>query len=117
MKELPGLLQRNEVDFIVADYKLDRSNLEVITLGEEKYFLIEGRRKSARDDIFLGNDAADLATETFFKTQGKKFLKKRRSYFDDCYRIIDGVAMGSGKAVMPEHLVNDNNQIKISNDF
>lgn len=117
MNELPGLLQRNEVDFIVMDCKLDKSNLETIKLGQEKYVLIEGRKKSDRDDIFLDNDSKDQATENFFKAQGKKTPKFRRSYFDDCYGIIDGVALGLGKAVMPEHLVTDNSQIKISKDF
>lgn len=118
MSEIPGLLQRNEVDFIVMDHKLERSNLETVILGQEKYVLIEGRVKSSkRDDIFLDNDFTDSATENFFKFQGKKFLKHRRSYFDDCYGIIDGVASGLGKAVMPEHLVADNSQIKISKDF
>lgn len=117
MNELPGLLQRNEVDFIVLDYKLEKSNLETITLGQEKYVLIEARKKSDRDDTFLDNDSKDQTTENFFKAQGKKNPKFRRSYFDDCYGIIDGVALGLGKAVMPEHLVTDNSQIKISKDF
>ncbi len=117
MNELPGLLQQNEVDFIVMDSKLDKSNLETIMLGQEKYVLIEGRKKSDRDDIFLDNDSKDQATENFFKAQGKKTPKFRRSYFDDCYGIIDGVTLGLGKAVMPEHLVADNSQIKISKDF
>jgi len=118
MNELRGLLQRNEVNFIVMDCKLDKSNLEAIKLGQEKYVLIEGRNKnSGRDDIFLDNDSADRATENFLKAQGKKSTKFRRSYFDDCYGIIDGVALGLGKAVMPEHLVADHSQIKISKDF
>lgn len=117
MNELPGLLQRNEVDFIVMDYRLEKSNLETKTLGQEKYVLIEGRKKTNRDDIFLDNDSSDQATENFFKAQGKKNQKFRRSYFDDCYGIIDGVALGLGKAVMPEHLVADNSQIKISKEF
>lgn len=118
MNELPGLLQRNVVDFIVMDYKLEKSNLETLVLGQEKYVMIEGRsKKTDKDDIYLDNDFNDQATESFFKSQGKKGTQYRRSYFDDCYGIIDGVSMGLGKAVMPEHLVADNNQIKIIKDF
>ena len=58
--------------------------------------VIESARSGRRNDIFLDNDAADRATETFFKAQGGKFLKYRRSYFDDCYGIIDAVGMGLG---------------------
>lgn len=118
MKELPGLLQRNEVDFIVMDYKLERSNVETLVLGQENYVLIEGRvKKTGREDIFLDNDSEDTATENFFRFQGKKSLRHRRSYFDDCYGIIDAVALGLGKAVMPEHLVAGNSQIKVSRDL
>lgn len=118
MNELPGLLQRNEVDFIIMDNKLERAHLETVTLGQEKYVLIEGRTKSSgREDIFLDNDSIDRATENFFKAQGKKSFKHRRSYFDDCYGIIDGVTSGLGKAVMPEHLVAGNKQIKFPKDF
>lgn len=118
MNELPGLLQRNEVDFVVMDYKLERASLETTILGQENYVLIEGRTKNFdRSDIYLDNDSQDRATENFFKFQGKKSPKMRRSYFDDCYGIIDGVALGLGKAVMPEHLVAENSKVKISKDF
>lgn len=118
MEELPGLLQRNVVDFIVMDYKLDRANLETAVLGQEKYVLIESRTKSSdRDLVFLDNDFEDRATENFLKAQGRKSIKYKRSYFADCYGIIDGVAAGFGKAVMPEHLVVNHPQVKISKEF
>ncbi|MBL7671861.1 MAG: hypothetical protein JNM39_15345 [Bdellovibrionaceae bacterium] len=76
------------------DCKLDRANLETSILGQESYVLIESRTKSSgREDIFLDNDFADRATENFFKASGKKFLKHRRSYFGDCYGIIDGIIL------------------------
>ncbi len=114
MSDLPSMLQRGETDFIVMDYRLAKANLETAVLGQEKYVLIEGLKSFDRDDIFLDNDFSDRATETFFKVQGSKSPKYRRSYFDDCYGIIDGVAQGLGKAVMPEHLVSNNSKIKIA---
>lgn len=113
MPELPGLLQRAEVDFIVMDYQLDKNNLQNVVLGQEKYVQIESSKRSNRQDIFLDNNAADRSTELFFKAQGSKATKYRRSYFDDCYGIIDGVARGLGSAVMPEHLVHGNSKLKI----
>lgn len=114
MAELPGMLQRAEVDFIVMDYRLERSNLQTLTLGQEKYVLIESAKNpDERHDVFLDNDADDRATELFFKAQGGKTPKYRRSYFDDCYGIIDGVSLGIGRAVMPEHLVVGRSKIKI----
>lgn len=117
MDDLPGMLQRGEVDFIVMDYRLEKANLETVVLGSEKYVLIESMKSSRRDDIFLDNNSGDRATENFFKAQGGKTPKYRRSYFDDCYGIIDGVALGMGKAVMSEHLVADNDKIKIVKGF
>ncbi len=117
MDELPGMLQRGEVDFIVMDYLMERANLETVILGPEKYVLIESLKSFSRDDIFLDNDSADRATEKFFQAQGRKAPKYRRSYFDDCYGIIDGVALGLGKAVMSEHLVAGNDKIKIAKGF
>ena len=111
--DLPGLLQRAETDFIVTDQRIERAGIEAKVLGREKYVLIESRKESLRDDIFLDNDAGDRATELYFKAQGGKVPKFRRSYFDDCYGIIDGVALGLGRAVMPEHLVSENSQIKV----
>ncbi len=114
MAELPGLLQRAEVDFIVMDSRLEKSNLQTATLGQEKYVLIESNKESKRGDIFLDNDSNDRSTEFFFRAQGSKGAKYRRSYFDDCYGIIDGVALGLGRAVMSEHLVLNNPKIKIA---
>lgn len=113
MDELPGMLQRAEVDFIIMDYPLDRANLESVVLGQENYVLIEGLKSFGRDNIFLDNDSSDRATENFFKAQGGKVPKYQRSYFDDCYGIIDGVSLGMGKAVMSEHLVSGNRSVKI----
>lgn len=117
MSELPGLLQRAEVDFIVMDYRMEKSNLQTEVLGQEKWVLIESKKESRRDDIFLDNDVEDSATEVFFKNQGVKTPKYRRSYFDDCYGIIDGVALGLGRAVMSEHLVLNNSKIKIIKSY
>ena len=113
MSELPGLLQRAEVDFIVMDFLLEKSNLQTVTLGSEKYVVIESPKEFRRDDIFLDNAPNDRTTELFFKSQGSKAPKYRRSYLDDCYGILDGVARGLGRAVMPEHLIREGSKIKI----
>lgn len=111
MAELPGMLQRAEVDFIVLDYKLEKANLEAAILGKEDYVVIEGKAGGPAE-VYLDNNAEDRATELFFRAQGK-IPKYRRSYFGDCYGIIDGVAQGLGRAVMPEHLVSQNPKLKI----
>lgn len=111
--ELPGMLQRAEVDFIVMDYKLDQANLEAEVLGQENFVVIANKVLSGRDDIFLDNDSNDRATESFFKLQKKKTPKYRRSYFGDCYGIIDGVKAGFGRGVISEHLVARDRSLRI----
>lgn len=64
--------------------------------------------------VVLDNDQSDRATELFFSAQGGRPTKYRRSYFGDCYGIIDGVSLGLGRAVMPKHLVESNRKIKIA---
>ncbi len=114
MKDLPRKLQRAEVDFIITDQKLDQANLESEVLGQEKFVVIEGKNTANRNDIFLDNDSNDRMTASFFKSQKKKLPKYRRSYFDDCYGIIDGVKAGLGKAIISEHLVCDDKSLQIA---
>lgn len=117
MAELPDLLQRAEVDFIVMDYKLERANLQTAVLGHENYVVIETPKASQRNDIFLDNESADRSTELFFRAQGSKAPSYRRSYFDDCYGIIDAVTLGLGRAIMPEHLVVNSRKIKVAKGY
>ena len=114
---LPMMMSRAEVDFIVLDYRLERANIEVELLGKERFVVIEGKKQQGRENIFLDNDTKDLATELFFKSQKRKPSKYRRSYFDDCYGIIDGVRTGLGKAVMSDHLVRKDSSINIVRDY
>lgn len=116
MPFLPNLLKQGEVDFIVLDYKLEKPNIESCTLGREKYVVVESKKKTKIENVFLDNDADDLATSQFFKLQKIK-PNYTRAYFHDCYGIIDAVAEGLGSAVMPEHLVKDHPGLKISQDY
>lgn len=117
MDELASMMYRTEVDFIVLNYRLDRANIETELLGKENLVVIEGIKQDGRGDIFLDNNTKDLVTEVFFQSQKRKSPKYKRSYFDDCYGIIDGVRMGLGKAVMPEHLLRKESSIHIIDDY
>ncbi len=116
MPELPEKLQRAETDFLIMDFLMEKSNIQAEKLGREKYVVIESKKNKTRD-VFLDNDADDLATEKFLKSQSSNLPKYYRSYFDDCYGIIDAVEQGLGRAVMPEHLVRDNASLLIVGGF
>ncbi|MGE0171720.1 MAG: LysR family transcriptional regulator [Oligoflexales bacterium] len=105
VQELPQTLSRCEADFIIMDYRLEKSGLEAVHLGVEDYVVIESSRRTSPEDVFLDNDSNDVATELFFAKQKKAKVRYRRSYLADCYGIIDGVREGLGRAVMPKHLV------------
>lgn len=117
MKELPDLLQRGEVDFIILDHTLDRANLNYEILGQERFVAIEGKSSPSLDKIFLDNNSNDRATEIFFQHQKTAAPKYRRSYFHDCYGIIDGVRAGLGRAVMSEHLIKNDKSLHILKSY
>jgi len=113
---LPQMLTRGEVDIVILDYELSKFNVERMKLGYETLIAIQNKKGKVQS-VFLDNDVHDLATENFFKHQSGKTPKYSRSYFDDCYGIIDGVAGGLGQAVMPQHLVHKNNKIKKNDSY
>lgn len=113
MHQLPLLLSRSEVDFIVTDARIDRAHLASHLLGHEKYVVIESLQGTDRSQCYLDTDETDRTTENFFKTQNKKAPKYERSFYNDCYGILEGVKMGLGRAVMSEHLLKDTADYKI----
>lgn len=118
MNELPSMLNRGEVDLITMDYQLKKANLVTELLGKENLVAIESKKYQNPENVFLDNDSNDLATEQFFAQQkSKKPPTYRRSYFDDCYGIVDGVCEGLGKAVMSKHLIANNNKLVISKKY
>jgi DNA-binding transcriptional LysR family regulator len=118
MSELPAMLERAEADFIITDYKLDRAHLSGHLLGQEKYVVIESKKYKGPPDLYLDHNQGDLATEAFFKAQKLKNKQKyRRAYMGDVYGILDGVAQGLGRAVMSEHLIKENKNVRIVRGF
>jgi len=118
MRELPGLLQRGEVDFILLSEKLTRSGVKSHLLGQEVYVLIESAKRKTTKNIILDHDSEDSTSEAFFRSQKGQSKKDgkphwHRSFLDDIYSIIDGVKMGWGRAVVPRHLVKNEKQIKL----
>jgi DNA-binding transcriptional LysR family regulator len=117
VNQLPVLLNRSEVDFIVTDQRIDRAHLVAHIIGQEKYVVIESARGTDRQNHYLDNEPSDRTTEVYFKTQGNLQKPYQRSFFNDCYGIIDGVKQGLGRAVMSEHLIQNNTSIKIIKKF
>jgi DNA-binding transcriptional LysR family regulator len=103
--ELPQLLRSGEADLILMDRDLPEPGLTSVPLGTERNVLVESRRKGARTSCYLDHDPDDTTTERFFRHNGEPFAAEQRTFLDDIYGILDGVAAGWGRAVVSAHLL------------
>lgn len=101
-RELPGALERGEVDYIVLDRVIERASLERHVLGHERYVAVA---KRGAPDVYLDHDPEDRVTEHYFKLQGDPRAAARRAFVGDVDGILVGVALGLGRGVVPRHLV------------
>lgn len=114
LRELEGALLRGEVDYIVIDRPLPRSDVETVLLGEEENVLVESAEHETPDELFLDHDPEDMTTFEFLGEQERRFPGDvRRAFFDDIFGILDGVAQGLGRAVVPRHLAVRDARVKI----
>jgi DNA-binding transcriptional LysR family regulator len=101
--ELPELLQRGEVDFIVLDHCWEREGIVSVLLGHEQNVLVE--RKGYRGpEIYLDHDEKDDITARYFKHLKKKW-NGQRHFLDQIDGLIEGVKQRLGRAVLPRHLI------------
>ena len=117
MQVLPELLKSGEADFIFLDYDLSRGKIKSKLLGYEEYALVESKKGCANQDVYLNHDEQDLISFKFYDLQNQKNKSFKRSYLDEIYSCIDGVASGVGMSVLPVHLVNKDPRIKIHQGY
>lgn len=110
--ELPEILKSNKADMILTDFHPHIPGVVQEIVGTEEYVLIESRKHKNVPDVYLDHYPADNATEAFFTHQGMKF-DKPRSFMGDVYGILDGVALGLGRAVMSKHMVENDPRFTI----
>lgn len=117
MRELPRLLRNGEVDFVLLDHAIEKEGIESIVLGFEENVLIESAEVRSGPDVFLDHDIEDDTTFRFFELQGSKPKKLSRVFLDDIYGILDGVALGFGRAVVPRHLLHSEARVRVVPGF
>jgi DNA-binding transcriptional LysR family regulator len=105
LSELPSLLQKGEVDFIVTCGSRHQRQFVEEFLGEERSVLVKAKKESTRCEVYLDHDADDSTTLDYFKSQINPPKKIKRSYVDDIHGIIAGVEAGIGRALIPMHLL------------
>lgn len=116
LKMMPGMLKRGEADLVILDHELPWAALEKYHLGQEWYVAIGSSRFDSRPDVWLDINADDIVTERFFQFQGQA-PQYRRSYTADVYGIIDGVALGLGRAVVPRHLLAGRDDVRVLPEY
>ncbi len=112
--ELPEMLMRGAIDIAILNYELADPKIEKVHLFEESYVLVESDCYDA-SDVYLDHDPYDQTTINFLHNAGMS-LSIERSYCDDIYGIIDGVRLGMGRAVVPQHLVREQSKLRVMND-
>jgi DNA-binding transcriptional LysR family regulator len=116
--ELQDRLIKGEVDFSVSLSECERMGIENLRLGVERNVMIESSRFSGREDCYIDHDPRDNFTERFFLIQtGATVPKMLRAYFDDIYGLIDAVAEGVGRAVVPAHLIRAEHAVRMVPGF
>lgn len=116
MRDLPDLLLSGSVDFIVIDRAFHRADVDSIALGEEEYVMVESRAHPTapeRQQVYLDHDPGDHTTAEYLRMQSGPVPKFRRAYLDETYAILDGVALGLGRAIISRHLVDSDDRLQI----
>jgi DNA-binding transcriptional LysR family regulator len=116
LKTLPTILKRGEADMVLLDNELPGSSLERHHLGDESYVAIESATHGTRSDVWLDINPDDQVTNRFFMHHGQA-TEFRRSFMADVYGIIDGVALGVGRAVVPRHLLRGRQDVRLVDGF
>ena len=110
--DLPALLKSGEIDYMLLDRSLGRSDIEEMPLGTEFNVLAEAVRGQSPVDVFLDHDPEDLTTERFWQQQQPRPKKYERRYLDDIYGIIDAIALCLGRGVVPRHMIAQDPRIR-----
>ena len=113
--ELYPVLKSSEVDFIFLDHLVQYDGIEQILIGHEQYVLIEAKQGTKSEDIFLNHDEKDMTSFEYFNFVGKPKKQLKRLYLDEIYSVIDAVAAGLGRSVLPLHLIEKDKRIRIVN--
>jgi len=116
LKKLPVMLKQGEADLVILDHELPWAALANFHLGDEAYVAIESSHFTTRPDVYLDINPDDQITERFFQFQGAG-PAYRRSYMADVYGIIDGVALGMGRAVVPRHMLAGRQDVRVLPEY
>jgi DNA-binding transcriptional LysR family regulator len=112
IEEVGQALLSGETDFALQFEKMPREGLKVEMLGAEEYVLVEAR-KGPVADAFLDHHESDTVSLLYLNRFDPGKTKVLRRYLDDAYGLLDGAALGLGRAVLPLHMVRGDRRLRI----
>lgn len=113
LRDLPELLKSGEAQYIILDREWHTQGIESVLLGTETHYLVESKKHPSRE-IYLDHDESDETSVSYMK-KWKGLSSLQRRFFDDAYGILDAAKLGLGRAVLSEHLIREEKDLKILN--
>lgn len=111
--DLIGLLKTSKVDYVFSNKDPGISGLNAEFLGYEINVLSESKEYEF-NGCYLDHDPNDVTTSSYFKLKPELKTKLTcKRYLDDVYGLLDGVTLGLGRAILPEHLIKDEKKIRV----
>lgn len=115
LRDLPALFRSGEADLVLTDQPMHERGVENRPLGDEQNVLVLGSRKPVHR--ILDHDPDDTISDRFARLNKLDWSTTPRSYLDDIYGVLDGVALGWGNAVVSAHLVESRSKLRIQADY
>jgi DNA-binding transcriptional LysR family regulator len=112
--DLISMMKRGEIDFMILDDRLQKEELERVSLGQELNVLVECRDYEG-SDVYLDHDENDMTTYNYLRKFKHNSKNIKRIYLDDIHGLMVGVRSGLGQAVLPLHMVKNDKSLIIVN--
>jgi hypothetical protein len=109
---LNSQMKNGNFDFVISDNANVEPGIKSILLGHEKNVLVEARDYSG-EEYFLDHDRYDRTTVEYFRNDEIHSLQPR--YMGDIFGILEGIKFGYGRAVIPKHLLKNEENMRIVN--
>ena len=111
LSELEPILRQGAVDFVITNRASQNDTIKSQFLGFEENVLV-AHKDFPNHPVFLDHDPDDVTTSSYFSLTNQKRPKNMR-YLDDVYGLLDGVKLGLGRAILPKHLLDNEEDLII----
>lgn len=111
--KLEDFLDRGLVDFVLTYDSIHCCEIETCVIGHEKNILIESAEENCCPDTYLEHNVDDHFTRRFFSQFNHEPIEGfRRCFYHDIYGVLEGISLGLGRGVVPEHIIKERHRVK-----